>query len=334
MNKFRKIIINILLLTSCFGMVACQNASNTNSPAADATATDEPAAQATPKPLGKVIVCFGDSITEGMGMARQDSYPSVLQASIKGDYTVLNSGVGGEGSFTIAARANAVEFTVTNEIVFREGVREIGLDWKLFSGMNGEEIKFRYGVMGRDLSTKNLTIDGNPYTMRFVNGDTEEDGKYFLGRADTGSDVTISVGSVVKFDYTNYFDKPHCIVALMGANDGSIGVDLLISRYKAIEATCEKFIALIPHHRKDCSEKFIEAFGDRCVDLREYCMEQVWVDYDFEKTAEDVIDLEAGRMPRSLLYKNNMGDCHLNEKGYKVLGDLVYKKGVELGYWE
>ena len=38
-------------------------------------------------------------------------------------------------------------------------------------------------------------------------------------------------------------------------------------------------------------------------------------------------------MTRSVLLNNNVGDCHLNEKGYKALGDLVYQKGVELGYW-
>ncbi len=328
MNKFRKIIINILLFTSCFGMAACQTTPATETPATDAPPTS------SPRPTGKIIVCLGDSITEGMGMAQSDRYPYILQESIKGDYIVLNSGVGGEGSFTIAARVNAVDFTVTNDIVFPKGVNEVSLDWKLFSGMNGEEIKFRYGTMGRDLPTKKLTIDGKPYTMRFKYGETEEEGQYFLRRADASSDLTISVGSVVKFDYSDYFEKPYCIVAMMGANDGGIDLNLLISRYKAIEATCENFIALIPHYRNNCAEKFIEAFGNKCVDLHEYCKEQVWIDYDFEKTAEDAIDLEAGRMPRSLLYKNNIGDCHLNEKGYKVLADLVYKKGVELGYWE
>lgn len=284
---------------------------------------------------GAIIACFGDSITEGMGMDRVDCYPSVLEANLKGQYKVLNGGVGGENSYTIAARANAVEFTVTKKMIFGKGESEIDSDWKIFSGIGGEEMRFRYGVMGRDLSIKKLTIDGAPYTLRYDKKDTEENSIYWLGRENTSEKVTISVGAKIKFDYSDIYEKRYCAIVLMGANDGAIPIETLIARYKAIEATAENFIAIIPHYGTDYTEQFKAAFGNRCVNLREYCKEQVWKDYpEFVKDKSDEVCIKEKILPRTFTYERRKGDCHLNKAGYKVLGDLVYKKGVELGYWK
>lgn len=284
---------------------------------------------------GAVITCFGDSITEGMGMDVADRYPSVLEANLKGQYKVLNAGVGGENSYTIAARANAVEFTVTKKMVFGAGESELDSDWKIFSGIGGEEMRFRYGVMGRDLSIKKLTIDGLPYTLRYEKKDTEENSIYWLGRENSNEKVTIPVGAKIKFDYSDIYEKRYCAVVLMGANDSSTPIETLIARYKAIEATAENFIAIIPHYGTDYTEQFKAAFGNRCVNLREYCKEQVWKDYPaYVKDRSDEVCIEEGILPRTFTYERKKGDCHLNKAGYKVLGDLVYKKGVELGYWK
>ena len=156
---------------------------------------------------GAVITCFGDSITEGMGMDVVDRYPSVLEANLKGQYKVLNAGVGGENSYTISARANAVEFTVTKKMVFGAGESELDSDWKIFSGIGGEEMRFRYSVMGRDLSIRKLTIDGLPYTLRYEKKDTEENSIYWLGRENSTEKVTIPVGAKIKFDYSDIYEK-------------------------------------------------------------------------------------------------------------------------------
>lgn len=34
------------------------------------------------------------------------------------------------------------------------------------------------------------------------------------------------------------------------------------------------------------------------------------------------------------LQVNRHKEAHLNSLGYKIMADLVYKKGVELGYWK
>lgn len=283
---------------------------------------------------GSVVICFGDSITESMGMENNYRYPSILGDHLDGQYEVLNAGVGGEGSFTIATRANAVDFTVSEKIVFAKGEEEVIYDWKIFSGINGEEVKYRYGVMGRELPITKLKIDGKPYTLRYEKGESEESGMYILGRFDASEQLTIPVGAKVEFDYSEIYEKRYCAVVLMGANDGDIDVNVLIDRYKKIAATSEKFIAIIPHYGTDYSAQFTAAFGNACVNLREYCKEQVWVDYNLTKEKVDEVDISAGILPRSFSWERKKGDCHLNVTGYKILGDLVYKKGVELGYWQ
>lgn len=283
----------------------------------------------------KVVICFGDSITEGMSMKRPDAYPGILGKHLEGQIKVLNAGVGGENSYTICSRANALPFTVTNEVVFEKGEYEYVSNYKIFSGINGEMMRYRYGVMGRELPITNLFIDGKPYTLRFDRVGVEENDKYVLCRSDASEKEIIKVGALIEYDYSRIYKECYCTVLLQGANDGTMPMDIIIDRYKKIEALNERFIALVPHYRGDDTAKlFYQNFGNRCVDLREYCKEQFWKDYDVEKDQNDIECLDEGILSSRFTFKNNRKDCHLNETGYKVLGDLVYKKGVQLGYWE
>ena len=52
----------------------------------------------------KRILCWGDSVTEGMAMPRGKDYPAQLEALLGFGYRVFNSGDGGENSVTILAR--------------------------------------------------------------------------------------------------------------------------------------------------------------------------------------------------------------------------------------
>lgn len=280
-----------------------------------------------------VIICFGDSITEGMQVDKTQNYPSVLQKNLGNQITVINAGVSGEDSNTIMSRANAIEFTVTNDITFNAGQSEVTLNWKLFSTMDGGEIKYRYGKLGNGLSTKNVLIDGKPYTMRFEGAKFESDGKYILTRQDSSSALTLKKGVKVEFDYSGIYDKRYCTIVLMCANDSNLSATELISRYKKIAATSEKFIAIIPHYGTDYTKEFTEAFGNATVSLREYCKEEVWSAYNLEKDKKDEYYISQGYLSAKFVLDGKKGDCHLSALGYKVLGDLIYKKGIELGYW-
>ncbi len=281
-----------------------------------------------------VIICFGDSITEGMGMDNEYNYPSILRRKLEGQIRVINAGVSGETSNTIMSRANAIDFTVANDIVFKQGESEVILNRKLFCTMDGGEICYRYGVFGKDLPISNLIIDGKPYKMRFEAGkDGEDSHKYIISRENSDEELYIKKGVKVQYDYSEFYDERYCTILLMGANDGKTDVDDLIARYKKIAATSEKFIAIIPHYGTDYTKEFTEAFGKATVNLREYCKETVWTEYNLERSEKDDYYISKGFLPSRFVYEGKKGDCHLSELGYKVLADLIYAKGVELGYW-
>ena len=130
----------------------------------------------------KNVICFGDSITEGMAMAREDSYPGVLVSRLKGKYKVFNAGCGGENSFTIGARANALPFTFKNDVVFEKGQFEYVSDWEIFKGTGGELMCLRYGQMGRDLKINKVVAREETFDLRFESLGEEEKDKYILSR--------------------------------------------------------------------------------------------------------------------------------------------------------
>jgi len=55
---------------------------------------DSPTPKLIPLKNNDVIVAFGDSLTQGVGVKRKDSYPSVLEAFT--GLTVINAGISGE----------------------------------------------------------------------------------------------------------------------------------------------------------------------------------------------------------------------------------------------
>jgi len=65
----------------------------------------------------KTILCFGDSITAGYGLAdSEDAYPGVLQEKIDSlqlDYTVINSGLSGE---TTAGGKSRIDWVLNQKV--------------------------------------------------------------------------------------------------------------------------------------------------------------------------------------------------------------------------
>lgn len=83
------------------------------------SATPAPELEATPRAVrpsapeapadASIIVAFGDSLTAGLGLGPEDSYPSLLQSTLLEDgfpYRVINEGVSGDTSATALARVD------------------------------------------------------------------------------------------------------------------------------------------------------------------------------------------------------------------------------------
>ena len=281
----------------------------------------------------KVVVCFGDSITWGWNSPGRYVYPSQLEANLDGQYKVINAGIAGEKTAAIASRANAIDFCLTNDVVFAKGVAKVSLDRELFSTADGEVIQ--YLGFGYELPHDTIIIEGKTYKIEYEKGEEYQHGIYTIVRSDTSTALTLKKGTPVKYDYSSQFKECHVAIFLSGANDADSGSDKLIARYKKFAETYDKYIIIAPFFYDDHTAKFEEEFGDHVINPRKYAYERhAFTDYGLTPTKLDEWCIKKGRMPATFLLGNNKDEMHLSSWGYKLVADMVYKKGVELGYWK
>src|SRR5687768_11876836 len=95
-------IMRILPVLVCALSIAASGCGRPDAPASDAFQT---AAQSDTGPRGALaaprIVFLGDSLTAGLGLAKEQSVPSLIQARLNAegyDYEVINAGVSGDTS--------------------------------------------------------------------------------------------------------------------------------------------------------------------------------------------------------------------------------------------
>ncbi|MCX2720060.1 arylesterase [Lentiprolixibacter aurantiacus] len=100
-------------------------------PAEAETSVDEPSDSTAEK---GTILCFGDSLTAGMGLDPDDAYPAVLQQiidSLSLNYSVVNAGLSGETTASGRNRLNWVLNQKTDvfilELGANDGLRGINL---------------------------------------------------------------------------------------------------------------------------------------------------------------------------------------------------------------
>ncbi|MDP4193365.1 MAG: hypothetical protein Q8858_17510 [Bacteroidota bacterium] len=77
-------------------------------------------------------------------------------------------------------------------------------------------------------------------------------------------------------------------------------------------------------------QAMVKEYGDKYVNLREYLSTKGLSDAGIKPTSEDTKAMSSGSVPPSLL----SGKVNLNAKGYKLVGNLVYKRLVDLGYFK
>lgn len=338
----KRLVALILVFTVLLTLSACKSTENNNEEMVsngDAAQTEQ-FKLTVAKPISKfengnekVILCFGDSITEGMGMPAEGyTYPAQLQANLNGQYRVINAGVSGETMETITSRANAADFVLTDDVVFPAGQEKAVLNRELFSYSDGRKIQ--YLAFGNDLPQNRVIIDGVKYSIEYKKGGEDgRDGTYTLVRSDSTSKLTLRKGTPVKYDYSEQFDSCHVAVVLMGANGGP-PVEERIAECKKFAEYYENYIIICPFYGDNDIEKYEAAFGKNVADPRKYGYEQAHKDYDLEIKKMDEWCIMKKRMPATFLYQGKKDECHMSDIGYKLLADVIYQKGVELGYWK
>ncbi len=333
MYKNKKFISLLLMLTMMAALVGCKKADidpNVSSEPNESQVSSVTSDNHIPDEDKKIILCFGDSITEGYGMKSQkEPYPAILQGKLGDGYKVYNAGVSGEKAAAIMSRSNTVEFCLGEDLLFEANdlTAKLSLVGGLVVTETGEQIEYK--GMGNQLPINSVEIGGKKYEL------TKASGSYCVVRKEAENALLIPKGTPVKYDYSKYFDKCYCAVVLMGANDNDSGSDKLIEKYKAFGKNFERCIYITPFYYEDYSEKFDAAFGRNALNIKACFRGSAFEDYGIEKdrVSQHYINKTTG-IPVIFTLTQKPDEVHLSALGYQVMGGEVYKRGVELGYWK
>ena len=124
-RKFKSLIL-VSLGLALLWLSACRNQEDTTAESrAEAAGTTNPGSTSD-NDQRPVILAFGDSLTEGYGLAKAQSYPSLLQKKLDEQgysYRVVNAGISGD---TTSGGLNRVERTLAANSAATLMILELG----------------------------------------------------------------------------------------------------------------------------------------------------------------------------------------------------------------
>lgn len=292
------------------------------------------------------IACWGDSLTYGQESSdpATKSYPSVL-ARLSGT-TVYNMGVPGETATTIAARQGALKIELANDVT----IPESGAAAIKFRASNGGVVTPRdVSLGGWNLCTINgvsgrldVSIDTSVWPRVVRNATFTRTTPGEIVKASAGDELIPQSHSVmgdinVIFSGTNGgWSTANLTEGASSSNDSEIkAMTELLTRQGQYSNCPDKYIIIGLTTNTDAFwEKYHNAlfntFGEKFLNLRkELESEQLLRDNGITPTAEDISYIQSGRVPPSLLAADG---THFNDKGYEIIGTLVYEKMRSLNY--
>lgn len=302
------------------------------------------------------IICWGDSLTAGAG-GNGIKYPLVLQSLLQTeicdtfslekvvsskhssllsmkDYTlkapeVLNMGVGGESTSTILGRNGAIPFVTSKAFTIPTSCEAVPIEFKSRNGYNVAPL--RQG----DAGVNPVKISGIEGTLSYIS----EDSSYYFTRKESGSSITVPCGSIIKTSGSTT-GLNYLTVIFIGQNGGYSDIAELISQQRAIlqhqEDHRERYIIVGLHtgtadSRAELEAAMLAEYGDKYINLREYMSTKALEDAGLEPTWEDIIMMEAGMTPSSLLVEDGL---HFNATAYELIGNLIFDRMDTLGYFD
>ena len=339
------------------------------------------------------ITAWGDSITAGASsdnttMANKygidlealgsttggATYAAVLENLISryvyNGIDVANSGVGGESTATIAARANTENYYlyIATEAVIGASPVVIDLQQKFPDNVNPA----RLGVLRKDLKDhlSHVTIvDANGASVEGIitcampvapsasnnqiyNCDYSYL-EYTFTRTDGKTDtVNLGAGSRVIMNASVDFDGRTCII-FMGENNGysdantsNRNIDNLIAQQKEILKACgidyengnNRYLIVSTtsgtnESRKEITERLTAEWGDHYINIgNEINSRRAYelAGYSDEAIASVEANISEGSVTELLLADG----CHPNAVGYAVIGNLIFERFFDLGLFD
>ncbi len=349
----KKLLCFLLVLCMCFSISACGGNTETPSSGSSEQPSSSGASESEEFRLNKaktftsfengknVIVCFGDSLTYGWGSDRGYDYPAQLETNLNGQYDVINAGIMGEKGDAIMSRANGFEFCLTADVTFPAGSDRVTLKRDLFTAKGAEE-PIAYLEFGNELPHDKVIIGGNTYKIEYKATEEYHYGEYTLVRTgNTSSALTLNKGTTVQYDYSEKFDKCEVAIINFGANDGDNGSDALLAKYKKFTEKYDKYIIFVPVGNDETEKKFTDAFGRNAVVVRQEMLAEGFLEkYGQTTVGEDsMAKLNANTVRNKLVpacfrLDRDRYEVHFSPLGNKAIADLIYARGVELGYWK
>lgn len=284
-------------------------------------------------PNSNQILIIGDSQTQRTG------YPQKLESDLQGNYTVYHYGHGGASSIDMAYCYDAITIYANPfTIPATQDPAEITL-YSDYAGLIGDGTAF--GVQ---------SLEGvNPCEIAGITGeisvtyDPDYSNKhYYFTRAEEGSETAVTRPAQIKTGMSNI--QNNILVVWLGTNDSSeqgITVSELFNQLKDVIGTIinknrtNKYIVMgltskyIFSDYAQVNKLLSRHFGYHFLDLADYILKYGLSDASITPTAQDETDIANGEMPTSL----RADAVHFNSYGYDVIGDLLYKRGKTLGYW-
>lgn len=312
----------------------------------------------------KTVVCWGDSLTAPQSGDGQEgwlgrllggdySYPTVLADFLGSDYEVINCGVRGEKTLTIAARQGGIPMFLTRDVILPpEGRAEIVENFYLrpfrttWDSTRVTPFLHCYQKGPKPAHLNPCTIQGIPCTIE-VEGEyneAENDERYFrrtyiierCHRAERCD--TLKAGAIVHTKASSALRSPYANIFFMGYNGGYREVSELIAQYRRMIAygKTRRYLVIGLHKpnksapttdkMKAMEEMMQKAFGRHYINLRAYLVSDGLKDAHLTPTPEDREAISHGAVPPQLLADGT----HFTPEGYRLIAEIIHKRFREL----
>ncbi len=278
----------------------------------------------------QTIVCWGDSLTQGAGSGG-NPYPKMLKDLLGDRFIVINAGVGGEVTNTIAARQGSLPMRLKTAITLPSDTRRIPLN---ISTVNGD---VRPLLQGGEDTINPCYLDGEKCVM------TYDDGKYYIQRAEPAEKVrTIPMSTAIVTNYAKMYKKPDILILRIGTNGIFQNVDEYIKQIDRMIrfSGAQKYLIIGMHgapsrymtstELKPYEDAMEDRYGLNFLNWRLYASSNAIYDAGITPNSESLSDMENGYVPRQL--RSDL--IHLNVQGYTILSKKIKSRLEELGMIE